>query len=130
MPMLYLVHYIWIFWFLFKAFTFPRNCLILQEFCEQSCFMSFPFLNCSLVKVRWRCNTHTFHGKFSWALQWGSICILLPFACLLVSIYSLLTHYCKLLHLFPFWTDGYDILMDPGKDIMNYAYMTSDTIIL
>lgn len=35
-----------------------------------------------------------------------------------------------LLHLFPFWTDGYDILMDPGKDVTNYAYMTSNTLVL
>lgn len=35
-----------------------------------------------------------------------------------------------LFHLFPFWTDGYDILMDPGKDVMNYAYMASNSLVL
>lgn len=35
-----------------------------------------------------------------------------------------------LLRLFPFWADGYDILMDPSKDAMSYAYMTSNTLVL
>lgn len=53
----------------------------------------------------------------------GEVFVVYPFAiCLPICKYlffidSILQ---AQLHLFPFWTDDYDILMDPGKDVMNW----------